>query len=126
MGEANAYAARAMSAYRASQRLDQSPAAILAAVHEDLVRSLEQAKFAYESKALDQMCRHAGRCSQILQALVTVLRFPDAGVNGARLQQFYRQIQRDVTRFLIDENVTKKLDSAVITLREMCREFRKQ
>jgi flagellin-specific chaperone FliS len=89
--------ARALGAYAAARNLNQSPREVLAAVHEELYRAIASAKFAHEAKALDQMCRHAARATQILMVLSTSLDFSAAGQDGAMLRRFYRSLLETLT-----------------------------
>jgi flagellin-specific chaperone FliS len=70
---------------------------VLAAVHEELYGAIASAKSAHEAKALDQMCRHAARATQILMVLSTSLDFSAAGQDGAMLRRFYRSLLETLT-----------------------------
>jgi hypothetical protein len=67
-------AAQAAAAYRSSQQLDQRPAAVLAAVHQELAGLLASAIAAYERRALDEMCRANARATRLLWGLVSAFR----------------------------------------------------
>ncbi len=89
--------ARALGAYAAARNLNQNPRDVLAAVHEELHRAIASAKSAHEAGALDQMCRHAARATQILMVLSTSLDFSAAGQDGAMLRRFYRSLLETLT-----------------------------
>lgn len=106
--------AKAFGAYAAAGRLSQSPRDVLAAVHEDLYRAIASAKSAHEAGALDQMCRHAARATQILMVLSTSLDFSAAGPDGAMLRRFYRSLLETLTeasrRSIMSPAYQKSLD----------------
>lgn len=106
--------ARALGAYAAARSLNQNPRDVLAAVHEELYRAIASAKSAHEAKALDQMCRHAARATQILMVLSTSLDFSAAGPDGAMLRGFYRSLLGTLTeatrRSTMSPSYQKSLD----------------
>ena len=104
----------AMGAYAAAGRLNQSPRDVLAAVHEALYGAIASAKSAHEAGALDQLCRHAARATQILRVLSTSLDFSAAGPDGAMLRRFYRSLLEMLTeasrRSIMSPAYQKSLD----------------
>lgn len=112
----------ALAAYRASQRLDQRPVAILAAVHGQLYAALASAKSAYEARALDQMCRHAERASRLMGGLVAALD-PSVSSAAAELSVFYGRTQNALNRIQHDRDASSVLHQSIIMLRAMCSEF---
>jgi flagellin-specific chaperone FliS len=116
--------AEGLAAYRASQFLDQRPAAVLAAVHAELYRALASAMSAYERRALDEMCRHNVRATQILSGLSAA--FEAAGAGVAMLHDFYGRIQSAVNGLLVDQSATETLQESLIQLRMMSTAFREE
>jgi flagellin-specific chaperone FliS len=112
---------RALGAYAAARDLNQNPRDVLAAVHEELYRAIASAKSAHEAGALDQMCRHAARATQILMVLSTSLDFSAAGADGAMLRRFYRSLLEMLTeasrRSIMSPSYQKSLD----LLRPFCK-----
>lgn len=102
MGDVNVRTGQAVAAYRASQNLDTRPSAVLAQVHDELRLSLASAISAYERGALDQMCRHNARATQLLGALCSTFNTSGGGV--LELLAFYRRIQFAINRMLCDES----------------------
>jgi flagellin-specific chaperone FliS len=106
--------AKAFGAYAAARNLNQNPRDVLAAVHEALYGAIASAKSAHEAGALDQMCRHAARATQILMVLSTSLDFSAAGPDGAMLRRFYRSLLETLTeasrRSIMSPAYQKSLD----------------
>ena len=116
--------ARAFGAYAAAGRLNQSPRDVLAAVHEELYRAIASAKSAHEAKALDQMCRHAARATQILMVLSTSLDFAAAGPDGATLRQFYRFLLDELTRASRRSNISSSYQKSLDLIQSFCKGLR--
>jgi hypothetical protein len=113
--------ATAIAAYRASQQLDRRPLAILARVYDELRLALASAIAAYERRALDQMCRHAGRATQILLVLDAALDL--APPETAGLQRFHRRLRQAVNRLLIDDSAIPTIQAGAIQLNSMSAMF---
>ena len=115
------YAAKAASAYRSSQQLDQRPAAVLAAAHQELAIVLSSAIAAYRRRTLDEMCRHNARAVQLLCGLITALHghSPEAD----RLAAHYIRLRSAVNMALLDANEINVLEEGVAWLRTMTRSF---
>jgi flagellin-specific chaperone FliS len=99
--------------------------AVLAAVHDQLYGALLSAKSAYESRALDEMCRHAERVAHLLTGLENALNFETAQ-GGAQLAAFYRRTRSALNRIQHDPTASAVLQETLITLRSMCSELRLQ
>ena len=115
----------AHSAYRASQKLDLSPASVLAAVHEELYRTVQAANSAYERRALDQMCRELEGAAKILHGLRAALDFSAAGEDGRRLDAHYLRILLLLNRCLHFSDVSGVLQSVMDDIRSMSVIFRR-
>lgn len=101
--------AQAAAAYRSSQKLDQRPAAVLAAAHRELAGMLASAIAAYERRALDEMCRCNARTVQLLWGLTMALRVRSPETD--RLVQGYARLIDALNRLLSEP-------SAIVTLTE--------
>lgn len=117
---------QALGAYAAAGRLQQSPRDVLAAVHEELYRVIASAKFAHERRALDQMCRHAARATQILMVLSTSLDFAAAGPDGATLRSFYRFLLDELTYAARNRDVSSSYQKSLDLLQPFCKDLRGQ
>lgn len=113
--------ARAFGAYAAAGRLNQSPREVLAAVHEELYRAIASAKSAHEAQALDRMCRHAARATQILMVLSTSLDFSAAGQDGARLRSFYRFLLETLTEASRGRTMSPLYQKSLDLLQPFCK-----
>lgn len=113
--------ARAFGAYAAAGRLNQSPREVLAAVHEELYRAIASAKGAHEAGALDQMCRHAARATQILMVLSTSLDFKAAGPDGPMLRRFYLSLLETLTEASRRRGVSSSYQRALELLQPFCK-----
>jgi flagellin-specific chaperone FliS len=116
--------ARALGAYAAAGRLNQSPRDILAAVHEELYRAIASAKTAHEAGALDQMCRHAARATQILMVLSTSLDFAAAGPDGAMLRRFYLSLLEALTDASRRSSMSPSYQKSLEFLQPFCKSLR--
>ena len=116
------YAAMAASAaYRSSQQLDQRPAAVLAAAHQELAIVLSSAIAAYRRRALDEMCRHNARAIQLIWGLITALQGHSAETN--RLVSDYGRLRDALNMVLVDPNQINTWEQGVEWLRTMTRQF---
>lgn len=116
--------ARALGAYAAARNLNQNPRDVLAAVHEELYRAIASAKSAHENRALDQMCRHAARATQILMVLSTSLDFSAAGPDGAMLRGFYRSLLETLTEAARRSTVSPSYQKSLDLLQPFCKSLR--
>lgn len=116
--------ARAFGAYTAASRLNQSPRDVLAAVHEELYRVIASAKTAHEAGALDQMCRHAARATQILMVLSTSLDFAAAGPDGAILRRFYLFLLKALTDASRRSSMSPSYQKTLELLQPFCKSLR--
>lgn len=107
---------RAASAYRNSSRVDADPRSVAVALHEGLAHRLRAAKYAYEQKALDQMCRVTAECLQILVAARAVMDFRKAGPQGAMLERFYKSLARDIRNLLRSADPVADIEKMVAKL----------
>lgn len=112
---------RAYGAYAAARSLNQNPRDVLAAVHEELYRAIASAKSAHEAKALDQMCRHAARATQILMVLSTSLDFSAAGPDGAMLRRFYRSLLETLTEATRRSSMSPSYQKSLDFLQPLCK-----
>jgi hypothetical protein len=113
----------AHAAYRASQALDQRPAAVLAAVHEQLYAALSAAKSAYEARAFDRLCVQADQASRLLLGLQGAFGASETkGCEG--LTRLYGQIQQALNRIQHDPRAPLLMAEQLILLRAMCIELR--
>jgi flagellin-specific chaperone FliS len=112
---------KALGAYAAARNLNQSPRDVLAAVHEELYRAIASAKTAHEAKALDQMCRHAARATQILMVLSTSLDFSAAGPDGAMLRSFYRSLLETLTEASRRSTMSSLYQKSLDLLQPFCK-----
>jgi flagellin-specific chaperone FliS len=112
---------RAYGAYAAARSLNQNPRDVLAAVHEELYRAIASAKSAHEAKALDQMCRHAARATQILMVLSTSLDFSAAGPDGAMLRRFYRSLLETLTEATRRSSMSPSYQKSLDLLQPFCK-----
>jgi hypothetical protein len=117
-------AARAAAAYRSSQKLDQRPAAVLAAAHQELARTLTPAIAAYERRALDEMCRCNARAVQLLWALTMALRGRSPETD--RLVQGYARLIDALNRLLYEPTAMKTLGEGLEWAKELTRMFHLQ
>ena len=116
------YSARAVSAaYRSSQQLDQRPAAVLAAVHQELAVVRSSAIAAYRQRALDEMCRHNARATQLLWGLITALQ--DRSPETNRLVADYARLRTALNMVLFDSNEINILERGLEWVRSMTRSF---
>ena len=115
---------RALGAYAAAGRLNQSPRDVLAAVHEELHRAIASAKTAHEAGALDQMCRHAARATQILMVLSTSLDFAAAGPDGAMLRRFYLSLLEALTDASRRRSMSSSYQKSLELLQPFCKSLR--
>lgn len=118
--------ARALGAYAAARNLNQNPRDVLAAVHEELYRAIASAKSAHETRALDQMCRHAARAAQILMVLSTSLDFSAAGPDGAMLRGFYRSLLETLTEAARRSTVSPSYQKSLDLLQPFCKCLREK
>jgi flagellin-specific chaperone FliS len=116
--------AKAFGAYAAARNLNQNPRDVLAAVHEELYRAIASAKSAHEANALDQMCRHAARATQILMVLSTSLDFAAAGPDGATLRRFYRFLLDELTRASRRSNISSSYQKSLDLIQFFCKGLR--
>jgi flagellin-specific chaperone FliS len=123
MADVSSQLARATAAYRASQQLDPRPGALLASVHDRLRLSLASAISAYEAGALDQMCRHNERSTQLLNALQAALNPAAAELEG--LLAFYRRTQFVLNRMLSNADAINTARFCLSHLNSMSREFQR-
>ena len=123
MADVSYQAAQATAAYRASQQLDPRPGALLAAVHDRLRLSLASAISAYDAGALDQMCRHNERSTQLLNALLAALN--PATAELGELLAFYRLTQFALNRMLSNGDAINAGRFCLNHLNSMSREFQK-
>ena len=121
MADASYHVAQAAAAYRAQQHLDPRPGALLAAVHDRLRVSLAAAISAYEAGALDQMCRHNERSTQLLNALLAALN--PAAAELRDLLAFYRHAQFSVNRMIATPDAINAARSCLIHLNSMSSAF---
>jgi len=114
-------AAAASAAYRTSQQLDQRPAAVLAAVHQELASVVNSAIAAYRRRALDEMCRHNARAVHLLWGLMAALdgHSPETG----RLVEGYARLRDAINRVFVDSNEINTLEAGVEWLRQLTRNF---
>lgn len=112
---------KALGAYAAARSLNQNPRDVLAAVHEELHRAIASAKTAHEAKALDKMCRHAARATQILMVLSTSLDFSAAGPDGAMLRRFYRSLLKALTEATRRSTVSPSYQKSLDLLQPLCK-----
>ena len=105
--------------------LDHSPASLLAAVHEELYRSVASADSAYARRALDEMCRHIERATTILHGLRATLDFPSAGPTGRDLDEHYMRLLGLLNRCQHFSDVGKVFQTVMSEVRSMCVAFRK-
>jgi hypothetical protein len=116
------YAAMAASAaYRTSQQLDQRPAAVLAAAHQELAVVLTSAIAAYRRRELDEMCRHNTRAIQLIWGLITALQGHSPETN--RLVADYGRLRDALNMVLVDPKEINTLEQGVEWLRAMTRQF---
>jgi flagellin-specific chaperone FliS len=113
--------ARALGAYAAARNLNQNPRDVLAAVHDELYRAIASAKSAHEARALDQMCRHAARATQILMVLSTSLDFSAAGPDGAMLRSFYRSLLEMLTEAARRSTMSPSYQKSLDLLQPFCK-----
>jgi hypothetical protein len=120
---ARAPGSHAHAAYRASQALDQRPAAVLAAVHEQLYAALVAAKSAYEARAYERLCVQADQASRLLLGLQGA--FSTSTTKGCEgLTRLYGQIQQALNRIQHDPRAPLLMGEQLILLRAMCVELR--
>ena len=118
----NAY--QAMAAYKASQRLDERPATVLARSHEELAHVLGAAISAYEARQLEEMCRHNARAVQILATLMGA--FAGDAPERRRLRAMYSKARGGVNGLLIEPTAPDTVRAAQAWAREMAMTFRKE
>lgn len=116
---------QALSAYKASQKLNQNPRDVLSAVHDELYRAIASAKDAHEKNALDKMCLYLSHSVRILTVLATTLNFSAVGKDGARLRKFYMELLNLINRRPHGNSISDSHQSALDLLRPLCREFHK-
>ena len=116
------YASMAASAaYKTSQKLDQRPAAVLAAAHQELAVVLTSAIDSYRRGALDEMCRHNTRALQLLYGLIAAMQghSPDAD----RMAAQYGMLRDAINMVLVDSKEINTLERGVEWTRTMTRSF---
>lgn len=110
-------AARANAAYRASQRLDERPIALLVGLHEQIAYAVVSAISAHDRGALDQTCRHAERATHLLGGLIAALN-PYSG-EVFELRAFYGGLRSALNRLLSDTTAKERLRSGLDRLNSM-------
>jgi hypothetical protein len=113
--------AQAAAAYRSSQKLDQRPAAVLAAAHQELAAVLAAAIAAYRTGALDQMCRQNARAVRLLSALITAMQGGSAETQ--RLVRDYASLRHALNRLLFAPAEIETLQTGVEWSKTMTRMF---
>ncbi|MDB5444955.1 MAG: hypothetical protein JWQ97_272 [Phenylobacterium sp.] len=117
--------AEAAAAYKASRALDQRPAAVLAAVHQELALEISSAIAAYEAGGLDRMCRHAARSAQVLSALIAAVQGHSAEADV--LAAGYARLRSALNCMLISpddiKTIREGLDWTVSLSRSFCTEI---
>lgn len=116
------YASAALAAYRTSQKLDQRPAAVLAAAHQELTVEIGAAIAAYRAGALDQMCRRSERAAQLLGALIAALQASSPETDA--LVRDYVRLRKSLNRLLFEPIEMETLQLGVDWLRTLTRLFR--
>lgn len=114
-------AAQAAAAYRTSQKLDQRPAAVMAAAHQELTALLSAVISAYQARTLDQMCRCSDRAALLLGALISTLEGRSAETD--RLVHDYAALRISLNRLLFAPNEIETLRSGVEWSKTMTRMF---
>jgi hypothetical protein len=115
------YAAQAAAAYRSSQQLDQRPAAVLAAAHQELAGLLASAIAAYQRRALDEMCRANARAARLLWGLASAFR--GGSPETDRLVADYLRLVDAFNRLQFDPAAIDELREALDWLRKLTRMF---
>jgi hypothetical protein len=114
-------ASMAASAYRSSQQLDQRPAAVLAAAHQELGIVLSSAIAAYRRRSLDEMCRHNARALQLLYGLSVALEGHSAETN--QLVADYARLRNAINMVMFDAKEINTLERGAEWARTMTRSF---
>jgi len=120
----NAFASQAMAAYKATQQLDERPAAVLARAHEELARVLGSAISAHDERRLEEMCRHNARAVQILSTLAAAFHGPTPALE--QLRSMYLRARRAVNGLLLQPNAADTVREAQAWARDMAMSFRKE
>jgi hypothetical protein len=115
------HAAAAAAAYRSSQQLDQRPAAVLAAAHQELACLTAQAIAAYRRGALDEMCRCNARAVQLLGGLTAALEGRSAETNA--LARDYARLRDAFNRMLFEPAEIDTLQSGLEWSKTLTRMF---
>lgn len=124
MNNSSPYANQALAAYKATAKLDERPAAVLARAHDELARVLVSAISAYEASRLDEMCRHNARAVQLLGGLIAAMHGEDP--QRARLRGMYARARRAVNSMLMEAQAVATVREAQAWCREMAYNFRKE
>jgi hypothetical protein len=116
--------AAAAAAYRGAQQLDQRPAAVLAAAHQELARLAASAISAYRAGALDEMCRCNGRAVRLLGGLIAALegRSPEAD----RFVREHARLRDAFNRMLFEPAAIETLQMGVEWSKNLTRLFLKE
>lgn len=115
---------QAAAAYRAVQALDTRPAAVLAALHQQLAAELGAALLAHRQGALDRMCRCNADAIRLLCALAAAIEGRSAEAD--RLVAMYARLQAAVNRMLFDVAEIETVIGGYKWASDMSRMFRSQ
>ena len=110
-------AARVHAAYRASQRLDERPIAVLVALHDQISHAMASAISAHDAGALDQTCRHAARATHLLGGVLAALNPCDD--ETFELRAFYGALRSALNRLLSDKSAMERLRRGLDRLNSM-------
>ena len=118
-------AAKAFQAYRHAAEAAMSPADAAVTLHERLCQELFAAKIAYERGALDRMCLHTARCTQVILELRGGLK-PESGEGARALDRLYLHLFLGVARVLRVDDPARKLQDMTDTLWKLSQRMRVQ
>lgn len=114
INQENTYSqAQAATAYQSAHVNNMSGFEIVAELYQGMIKNIQQAKQAYKTGQLENMCALNSKTNKILMALKSHLNFEQGGQAAIFLNKLYSHIFLSITKILRSENPEQEFDRLI-------------